>query len=315
MQLTTQDSYKHGLIPDLVKPDLLKAVRGEILTNLTFKLIETDVYRVYRSADLANLDALDVTTVSRFPSLLKLRDTLYSSTFRAYLSSIVRCGPLSATHTSMAVNAYIPGCFLHCHDDGIGTRKVSYILYILDPDVEWQPEWGGSLRLYPTTNQKRADGVEVKVPTPDYDTVIPPVFNQLVFFMLQPNQSWHDVEEVVGYKVDEFQKDGERIRMAISGWFHVPQDGEDGYEEGLAEMQTKKAFMREEERKTVENFDLLQAQWRVLTPVFETTMSDKTPLLTDKELRFLSKYMSPQHLTPDATVHFSFIRCTLSRLL
>ena len=161
--------------------------------------------------------------------------------------------------------------------------------------MEWQPEWGGSLRLYP------AEGVEVKVPSPDHTIVIPPVFNQLAFFMLQSGESWHDVEEIARHKAGDFQKHGGRIRMAISGWFHTPQDGENGYE---AEMQTKKALMRQEQHKIVDSFGLPQAQWRLCTLESMTTV-EKTPPLTDEDLRFLSKYMAPQHLTSAALEQLS----------
>ena len=170
--------------------------------------------------------------------------------------------------------------------------------------MEWQPEWGGSLRLYPTNTYRPAEGVEVKVPSPDHTIVIPPVFNQLAFFMLQSGESWHDVEDIARHKAGDFQKHGGRIRMAISGWFHIPQDGEDGYEDGLAEMQTKKALMRQEQRKIVDSFGLPQAQWRLCTPESMTTV-EKTPPLTDEDLRFLSKYMAPQHLTSAALEQLS----------
>jgi Rps23 Pro-64 3,4-dihydroxylase Tpa1-like proline 4-hydroxylase len=41
------------------------------------------------------------------------------------------------------------GCHLLCHDDVIGTRRVSYIIYLTDPDEEWLKEDGGALELYP----------------------------------------------------------------------------------------------------------------------------------------------------------------------
>ena len=39
---------------------------------------------------------------------------------------------------------------------------------------------------------------------------------------VQPGKSFHDVEEVYT---------SEHPRLAISGWFHVPQEGEPGYQE------------------------------------------------------------------------------------
>ena len=47
------------------------------------------------------------------------------------------------------VSILLPGCHLLCHDDVIGTRRVSYIIYLTDPDDEWRQEDGGALELYP----------------------------------------------------------------------------------------------------------------------------------------------------------------------
>lgn len=44
---------------------------------------------------------------------------------------------------------YPKGGHLLCHDDVIGTRCVSYIIYLTDPDGEWPQSSGGALELYP----------------------------------------------------------------------------------------------------------------------------------------------------------------------
>lgn len=44
---------------------------------------------------------------------------------------------------------YPKGGHLLCHDDVIGTRCVSYIMYLTDPDQEWSKHSGGALELYP----------------------------------------------------------------------------------------------------------------------------------------------------------------------
>ena len=48
------------------------------------------------------------------------------------------------------------GCHLLCHDDVIGTRRVSYIIYLTDPDDEWRDEDGGALELYPIDQVRAA---------------------------------------------------------------------------------------------------------------------------------------------------------------
>ena len=108
------------------------------------------------------------------------------------------------------------------HDDVIGSRRVSYILYIpLPPSEEWKKEWGGALELYPV--REGPDGILEPKPIPTKS--IPPSWNQFIFFEVQPGRSFHSVEEVV---VDEGE-DG-RQRLSVSGWFHAAQLGEEGHE-------------------------------------------------------------------------------------
>src|SRR3954470_3865170 len=95
--------YKHAVIHNLVEPNLLRKVREEIQTHLSFTPKETDIYKIHQSGDLANLDGLHDSALKRLPSLLTLRDSLYLSAFRKYLSSITQSGPLSGIKTDMAV--------------------------------------------------------------------------------------------------------------------------------------------------------------------------------------------------------------------
>ena len=41
------------------------------------------------------------------------------------------------------------GCHLMTHDDVIGTRRVSYIIYFSEPTPKWEIKDGGLLELYP----------------------------------------------------------------------------------------------------------------------------------------------------------------------
>ncbi|KAK0392659.1 hypothetical protein NLU13_2154 [Sarocladium strictum] len=286
--------YKHAVIHELVDDKLLRAVREEIRNNVEFTPKETDIYKIHQSGDLANLDGLDNESLSKLPSLLALRDAVYSESFRDYVSHITGCGPLSGRKTDMAINVYTPGCYLLCHDDVIGSRRVSYILYLTDPDTPWQPEWGGALRLFPVQEIENKDGVVAKTPLPDPVKVIPPAWNQLSFFAVQPGESFHDVEEVYHAQTKEIlEKQGGRIRMAISGWFHIPQLGEDGYIEG-------------EEEKNAKNSSLMQlqgdpAQYDMPQP--QVVKVDQPKASSDEfdeaDLEFLLKYMAPTYLTPD----------------
>ncbi|KAL2841897.1 Oxoglutarate and iron-dependent oxygenase degradation C-term-domain-containing protein [Aspergillus pseudoustus] len=301
------EPYKHGVIHPLIEDSLLRSVRDEIQAHLDFTEKETDIYKIFQSGDLANLDGLDDGSLSRLPSILKLRDALYSARFREFLSSVTGSGKLSGQKTDMAINIYNEGCHLLCHDDVIGSRRLSYILYLTDPDTPWQAEWGGALRLYPTTTKKDANGEDVKVPGPDFTLSIPPAFNQLSFFTVQPGESFHDVEEVY-HPAEGEDKTKKRVRMAISGWFHIPQRGEDGFEEGLEEKLAERSSLSQLQGRA-DIYDLPQ-------PKTVACDGDKEPEdgkgkgkakvedepstdFTESDLNFLVQYIAPSYLTPD----------------
>ncbi|RKF63050.1 Prolyl 3,4-dihydroxylase ofd1 [Erysiphe neolycopersici] len=287
--------YKHATIRPLIDDQLLRSVRTEILENIHFTLKETDIYKIYQSGDLANLDGLEDIALEKLPSLLKLRDALYSSNFRKYISTIIGCGDLSGRKTDMAINVYTPGCYLLCHDDVIGSRRVSYILYLTDPDHPWKEEWGGALRLFPT-REIDEDGVKTIIPCTDSQESLPPAWNQLSFFAVQPGESFHDVEEVhYAATMKQFAEDGGRVRMAISGWFHIPQKGEKGYIEGEEESWGKNSSLKQLQGNP-DRYDYPKSQPNLFR-VFSN--EDKEDGLSESDLDFLLKYISPNYLTPD----------------
>ncbi|KAB2572569.1 Prolyl 3,4-dihydroxylase TPA1 [Lasiodiplodia theobromae] len=313
-QYAESQPYKHAVIQNLVDTKLLRNVRDEIRQHISFTPKETDIYKIHQSGDLANLDGLDDSSLAKLPSLLQLRDALYSSAFRKYIAAIAGSGPLSGVKTDLAINVYTPGCHLLCHDDVIGSRRVSYILYLLDPDREWKPEWGGALRLFPTEDLQTDGGAEVKVPLPDHTVVIPPAFNQLSFFTVQPGESFHDVEEVYKRAEGDNEEDGGRVRMAVSGWFHIPQKGEDGYEEGLEEKLAERSSLQQlESGAKAAQFDQPQQQWfeypadekeekeekgKSKAEAEDDEDEEQAPL-TEQEFEFLLKFMTPTYLAPD----------------
>ena len=294
------EPYKHSVISSLINDDLLRSVRNEIRENVHFTPKETDIYKIHQSGDLANLEGLDDGALEKLPSLLRLRDVMYSSVFRKYVATITGSGELSGRKTDMAINVYTPGCHLLCHDDVIGSRRVSYILYLTDPDIPWKEEWGGALRLFPTKTFEEKDGEKTITPSPDFTKVIPPAWNQLSFFAVQPGESFHDVEEVYhAESKEQLEKDGGRIRMAISGWYHIPQISEEGYVKGAEEKWGANSSLMQLQGHP-DRYDFPQPQ-----PV-ASILAD-APLSENKEetgfdladLDFLLKYMAPTYLTPD----------------
>lgn len=203
----------------------------------------------------------------------------------------------------MSINTYKKGCHLLNHDDVIGTRRVSYILYMPLPHYQmWQKEWGGALELYPVKEGK--DGVLEPEPVPTKS--ISPSWNQFIFFEVQPGRSFHSVEEVV---VGEGE-DG-RQRLSISGWFHAAQEDEDGYSpEPEPELKSSRdqlvcAFltMRDFPSSSSSVFNLLY----VIPSQASTSTSFKPynaepPLpdasLSADDISFLSEFLNPVYLQP-----------------
>jgi prolyl 3-hydroxylase /prolyl 3,4-dihydroxylase len=144
---------------------------------------------------------------------------------------VTGCGPLSGTKQDMSVNSYKNGCHLLNHDDVIGTRRVSYILYIPiagtsgQQSALWDPSWGGALELYPVTSVEgtlEPNAKPTKIIPPSWNQVRSPLFvisyshshlGQFVFFEVQPGHSFHSVEEVVVGTPDDGKE-----RLSISGW-------------------------------------------------------------------------------------------------
>ena len=299
-----------------------------MLKHLSFTPKETDIYKIHQSGDLANLDGLDDSALARLPSMLKLRNAMYSSEFRQYLSKITDAGPLSGKKTDMAINVYTPGCHLLCHDDVIGSRRVSYILYMTDPDDAWRPWWGGSLRLYPTRPVKGSGRGQqaLRAPIPDHSFAIIPEWNMLSFFAVQPGESFHDVEEV--YAEGDEKEHRRRMRVAISGWYHIPQEGEDGYVAGLEEQlaatssltqlqgasdkydlpQPRPQLYPDEEIKETANettdetaVEKMESKDEAATdqPEQQSQESSYTDILSEADCSFLLRYISPTYLIPD----------------
>jgi hypothetical protein len=99
---------------------------------------------------------------------------------------------------------------------------------------------------------------------------------------VQPGKSFHDVEEVYT---------SEHPRLAISGWFHIPQEGEPGYSPHDSSLEEKSLSSLEQ-----------------LTSIKEDKMWSFSPLppssptdydFTEDDLLFLSKWINEVYLTPD----------------
>lgn len=288
-EIACSKPYKHGCLPALFDDTLLRRVRHEIMDNLHFTEKETDIYKLFQSGDLRNLSGLGIDDRARFSWLWDLREALYSQQFRDFISSVTGCGPLSGVKEDLSINVYHKSCHLLTHDDVIGSRKVSFILYMPDPDERWRyPEWGGALRLY--------DTVEPNVPQRDWCKVVPPKWNQFAFFVVQPGVSFHDVEEVY---VD-------RERMSVQGWFHIPQPGEQTYSPEPEVDSSARSTLQMLETAVVAKHDFPK---RNFVPI-----ADPTAELTAADTAYLAQYMTPALLTPASIAVLADHFCSESQL-
>ncbi|KAG8877836.1 hypothetical protein FRB97_003116 [Tulasnella sp. 331] len=295
------EPFKYAAVNQLFDDTLLKDVSKEIMDNIYFTEKETDIYKVNQTGDLASLSYLSKEQLALFPSLNILRNALYSATFRDFLRTVTGCDALSGSKQDMSINSYKKGCHLLNHDDVIGTRRVhllnqnmatrvtsidspivcrrvSYILYLPLPYGQpWKSSYGGALELYPV--EESVTGVLEPLTAPS--KVIPPSWNQFVFFEVQPGRSFHSVEEVVV----EPGPDGTQ-RLSVSGWFHKPQHGEEGHippEDADAGR----------EKSSLEQLSSSSTQLRPYPSEF-------TPksFLSTEDTMFLSEYLNPVYLSP-----------------
>ncbi|KAJ3327586.1 hypothetical protein HDU93_001877 [Gonapodya sp. JEL0774] len=278
--------YPHAVIANLFDEDLLLAARKEVLENLQFSEKETDIYKVNQTGDLANLDGLPDDEKEKLVSVHRIRDALYSHDFRKWVERVTKCGPLSTKKRDMSLNVYTSGCHLLNHDDVISTRRVSFILYLSDPDHPWQPEWGGKLELYPTKTKATPDDIPARA--------LNPLWNHLAMFTVVPGVSSHSVEEVVA---------PQRARMSVQGWYHRPQEGEEGYDEEVEKDEVEK----EKEMSSLANLSAKQTL-RPFVP-FPDSDSSQPPLpgspLTSQEKLFLSHFINPAYLVRSTQVQVS----------
>ena len=258
--------YQHSVIKSLFSDSLLRKVREEILANLEFTEKETDIYKVNQTGDLANLDKLPPSELAMLSNLFELRNAIYSRSFREFIQKITGVSGLSSSNVDLSINNYKNGCHLLNHDDVIGTRAVSFILYLPDPDVEWLATDGGRLELYPV--------VEMGTPANEPSKMVLPVWNTFAFFAVQPGYSFHSVEEVFG----------EKERLSISGWFHFAQPGEPEY--------CQQPIQARKEGKSTLNQLLEKDSVGVMD--YEEEFGD----LEAHDLEILKKYLNPAYLQP-----------------
>eukprot|EP00581_Thalassiosira_minuscula_P028907 CAMPEP_0183755174 /NCGR_PEP_ID=MMETSP0739-20130205/4021_1 /TAXON_ID=385413 /ORGANISM="Thalassiosira miniscula, Strain CCMP1093" /LENGTH=622 /DNA_ID=CAMNT_0025991937 /DNA_START=83 /DNA_END=1947 /DNA_ORIENTATION=- len=315
----TATPYPHGMIHNFCKDGFLDEILTELKNNSKVKFKETDLFRVYQSVDLGNLqEGSELAT--KMPNLMKLKRAIYSPQYRNFVERITGLEEGTLTdEVDCAANCHAKGCHLLCHDDVIGTRKVSYIIYLTDPDPLWTKEDGGRLELYEAVAEEKItkdgdctdnnDGDDNKnknddkqnkddkdqttiryVPSALPIKTILPVFNSLAYFVVRPGVSFHSVQEVTC----------DRPRLSIQGWYHAKETPE---QMENATLQRLKSTERGED--TEGDFEpLLGASEEVSATEGNDAASDsETPItaLSEEDKSFLSKYINAAYLTTEST--------------
>ena len=306
--------YPHSQIKNVFQSQFLLDLKEEIKINSKVNFKESDLFRVYQSIDLANLNLskeeallkmnLDIT---KLPNALKLRDILYSQEWRSYIELISGLQPGTLINKiDCACNCHTPGCHLLCHDDVIGTRKISYIIYLTEVDWDTNKE-GGYLELYDKqeeedeeevevegTNTSTAQGIGISSTSSSTSTStststssqpvptsrIKPIFNSIAFFEVLPGRSYHAVQEVTG----------ERPRLSLQGWYHskeLPIGIENATLSQLKTMNNKKSASSSDSKTSSSSSS---------TDAKDDTKIDET-LFTEDDRTYLKEYIKNEYLT------------------
>ena len=293
---------------------LLRAVRDEILEHVTATYKETDLFRVFQTGDLANIDGLPKEErEAKLPALCALRSALSSEKFVSLVERITGCGKLAPGRVDLSCNVYAPRGHLLTHDDVIGSRRVSFIVYLTDPDDPWDPEAdGGALELYPLvsspSSKEKTTGDTAALPPPSVtpSALLPPFWNSMAMFVVTPGVSYHSVQEVTS-------REG-KARMSISGWYHAPQapEGVDS-DASLAQLRLGKGqdavrdhapFVdvvgegKEEEEQGGEKEKEEGKDKEESAEARALRLASLAP--TDRDLAHLARFVSPAYLRPQA---------------
>lgn len=260
--------YPHCILPNLFQESFFDGLLQEIKQNSKVNFKESDLFKFFQSIDLANLDASDPIAAS-MPSVLTLRQVLYSDEWRQFIESVAGLPPNTLSQqVDCACNCHVAGCHLLCHDDVIGTRRISYILYLTDHS--WTQEEGGALELY------AAD--ENFLPTVVPSSTALPIRNSMAFFAVEPGVSFHAVQEVLG----------ERPRLSLQGWYHATEPPANIQMATLQRLKSTRNALDEND-SDYETLSLDEA--KVYTDAIQ---------LSEEDRKYLSTYMDPTYLQSKA---------------
>ena len=277
--------YKHVALQGLMQDEFLKLLVSESKEHLEATFKETDLFKMYQTLDLANFVECEDEEImelrTKVPGIIKLRDALYSDRFREFVQKACNVDQKLTSRVDMALQAYSNGGHLLCHDDVIGTRAVSFIIYLTDPDTAWTPEMGGELELYPHENN-----IPDAVPTKK----VLPTSNSMIMFKVQPGVTYHSVGETLTDEVP---------RLSLQGWFHseVPAAGS----EEISSLAMLKVDNDANKCCSLKPFSSLP-EGSIVEAGTQHEQHSINEFFSSEEKSFLSSIVSEEYLTDDAIV-------------
>ena len=261
-EYTAAAPYPHVVLRPAVDDATLKNARREAIHELRADYKETDLFKVYQVPhDLGTIERTAPHLADKAPSLLRVRDALYSESTRRLVERITGCGAIGDT-VDCSANVYMRGGHLLCHDDVIGNRLVSFVLYLVDED--WSEGDGGAFELFPMV-----DGEPSPIPCKE----VACRWNSLLLFKVEPGKSHHAVAEVLG----------DKPRLTISGWYHAAEQ-----RDGAAARASSLGQLRVAEARPFTNFDGDEDEDDVDKP------------LSDEDVSALGTWVAPAYLDPKA---------------
>lgn len=182
-QFATAKPFSHIAIKEFLLPAKAKQLEKALLKQ-RFERKEADLFSFSQTHDLLT---------SHDPIIQDFLNQFKSKEFRSFLAQVAG---VKTRSIDAAGFIYTDGDHLLCHDDGISSRRIAYVMNL----SALSAEQGGALALF-DSDRKGGPNKVVKR--------IQPTFNTLVLFKVT-NRSHHMVEEVLGAK-----------RLTIAGWFHA----------------------------------------------------------------------------------------------
>lgn len=183
-EFAAAEPFSHIALHDLLRKERLQQLE-HALAQQQFSRKEADLFSFFQTADLFSVKDK---AIREFLALLQ------SEEFTAWANSIT--GVKTKTGKVDAAGfVYADGDHLLCHDDGLSSRKIAYIMNF----STLRAKQGGTLSLF--SSNTRSEPVTIA-------KRITPRRNTLVLFNVT-RRSHHQVDEVLGAR-----------RMTITGWLH-----------------------------------------------------------------------------------------------